>query len=231
MTAVEAVNEFVDCGRKGKIGERNPRVFVGGTTRPTHEVLVALAEFARVEDLGNGKGRIVGDSERIGRCMGVKFGGVGIRFEKRDVEDRMETGEIWRETELVGMVGNGTLDGEWTESAVVKFAGRTCCLDVAAKQPHELVTGVDAHSPHLPPAAVWAPLSSSDRPNADSLSDTAPRRVPSAAPSLPEGRLVAHAPPPFVTRESSKASREKRPRPRAPVRSPEGSGEESELMA
>lgn len=49
----------------------------------------------------------------------------------------------------------------------------------------------DAYSPRLPPAAVRAPRSSSDRPDADSLAGTAPR----AAPSLPEAPIVAHAPP------------------------------------
>ena len=64
-----------------------------------HEILVALADFARVEDrvdrTGDNGGNDIGvEVERFGSGVGMKFGGVVIRFEKRDVENGVKTGEI-----------------------------------------------------------------------------------------------------------------------------------------
>ena len=48
MVTVEPVDHLV--GGCGDFGKGDPRVLIGGQTLPAHEVLVALAEFARVED-------------------------------------------------------------------------------------------------------------------------------------------------------------------------------------
>ncbi|OSX60552.1 hypothetical protein POSPLADRAFT_1035090 [Postia placenta MAD-698-R-SB12] len=52
VTTVKTFEEFIVRGRD--VGESEPGVFVFRETLPTHEVLIALAEFARVEDGGNG---------------------------------------------------------------------------------------------------------------------------------------------------------------------------------
>ncbi|KAF9801510.1 hypothetical protein IEO21_10100 [Rhodonia placenta] len=52
VTMVKMFEEFIVGGRD--VGESEPGVFIFGETLPMHEVLVALAEFVRVKDGGNG---------------------------------------------------------------------------------------------------------------------------------------------------------------------------------
>lgn len=76
--------------------------------------------------------------------------------------------------------------------------------------------GSDAHSPHLLPAAVWAPLSNSTASMPTSKQASGPDLCPEPAPNCPEDHPDSHAPPLFATHESSKVGRDRRPRPRAP---------------
>ena len=83
---MELLDELVGGGRD--VGERDPGVLVGGQAVPVHEVLVALAKLAAVEDGVDSGGRVVvGELERLRRGMGMEFGRVVIRFKKGDVED------------------------------------------------------------------------------------------------------------------------------------------------
>ena len=69
----------------------------------------------------------------------MEFGRVGVGFEEGNMEDGVKTGKVWGETELVGVVGDGAFNGEWTEAAMIELVGRTSRLDMATEQPHELV--------------------------------------------------------------------------------------------
>ena len=89
------------------------------------------------------KGRVcvAGKNEQSGRRMWMEFGGIVIGFEKRDVENGMETREVGGETELVDDVGELALDWERAETDVVEFVGRTSGFNVTAEEPDELVGG------------------------------------------------------------------------------------------
>ena len=53
-TGVVTVKPFKELvGGGGNVGKGNPGVFVRGETLPTHEILVALAELARVKEFGD----------------------------------------------------------------------------------------------------------------------------------------------------------------------------------
>lgn len=66
---------------------------------------------------------------------------------------------------------------------------------------------VDAYSPRLPPAAVWALLSSSDPPDTDSLAGTAPRRTPERPRASPKAAWSLthhpHSPPVSQARQAA----------------------------
>ena len=116
--------EHLICGGRN-VGEGDPRVLVRGQTLPVHEVLVALAEFARVEDgMKFLRGRVVRvERERERKDVG---GGMSVMgFEERDVEDWMKARKVGRETKLVGGVGDGTFNGERAELTMVELVGRT----------------------------------------------------------------------------------------------------------
>ena len=76
---MEALKLLIVGGRD--VGEWDPGVLVGGQAVPVHEVLVALAKLAAVEDGVDGGGRVVvGELERLRRGMGMEFGRVVIGF-------------------------------------------------------------------------------------------------------------------------------------------------------
>ena len=54
------------------------------------------------------------------------------------MEDRVKTGEVRREAEFVGGVRDGVVNGERSETSMIKFIGWSGGLDVTAKEPHEL---------------------------------------------------------------------------------------------
>ena len=59
MSTMKSFEHLVRGGRDVRKGD--PRVLIGGQPLPAHEVLVALAEFARVEDgMKFLRGRVVG---------------------------------------------------------------------------------------------------------------------------------------------------------------------------
>ena len=52
MTTMEPFEEFI-LG-SGNFGEWDPRIFFGRKVGPVNEVLISLAEFATIEDSGDG---------------------------------------------------------------------------------------------------------------------------------------------------------------------------------
>ena len=81
----------------GDVGEGNPGVFFCWERLPRDVVLVTMADLAAVEDGVNSVGggnRFGVKFERVWGSMRMKFGGVMIRFKKRNMENRVKTGEI-----------------------------------------------------------------------------------------------------------------------------------------
>ena len=109
-----------------------------------HEILVALADFARVENGVYSRGRvgIISEVKRNGGSVKMELGRIVVGLEKRNMEDGVETGQVCRETKLVRRVRDCVIDGERAKTAVVKLVGGTSRLDVATQQPDELVRNV-----------------------------------------------------------------------------------------
>lgn len=135
---VKMFEEFIVGGRD--VGESEPGVFIFGETLPMHEVLVALAEFVRVKDGGNGvRGSGVINVEGVRGGMRMELRRVWVRFKEGNMKNRMKAREVRRESKLVSSVGDGAFDREGTELAMVELVRGTCCLDVATQQPDELI--------------------------------------------------------------------------------------------
>lgn len=89
---MKTFEEFISGGRD--VGKWEPRVFIGWCVFPVYEIFVALSEFARVDDRGNGWRFGVFERKRIGVSVSVEFGGIRIGFEKGNMEYGMESREI-----------------------------------------------------------------------------------------------------------------------------------------
>lgn len=88
MPAVESLEQLVGGGRD--VGEWNPGVFVWRQALPAHEILVTLAELARVEDgVDSGRRVIIGELEWGWGSVRVKVGRIVVWFEEGDVKDRV----------------------------------------------------------------------------------------------------------------------------------------------
>ena len=75
--------------------------------------------------------------------MGMKLGRIVIGFEQGNMENRMETGEIGRETEFVSEVRDSVVNGEGTKATVFELIGWARGLDVPAHKPYKLIRLVD----------------------------------------------------------------------------------------
>ena len=109
---METLDELVGGSRDVRKG--NPGVLVRGQVLPMYQILETMADLAAIENRLNIKRgvSVIGKSERSGRRVRMKLGGISIRFKKRDVKNGMETREISGEAELVNDVRELALDGK-----------------------------------------------------------------------------------------------------------------------
>jgi hypothetical protein len=84
MTTVKVFDNFIKSG--GNIGERDPRVFGFRKGFPMNEVFEAMTNLATIYKSVDVKSRIVGKVEWFRKVMRMKFGMIGIRFEKRNMK-------------------------------------------------------------------------------------------------------------------------------------------------